>query len=194
LDTILNESDIVSNLLLSSLIIVVFITLLLFLANERLTLFLIQALNKIASFAQRKVISDEEDTASVVSREISNLIRNRRVLLLGSGASIFIWFLEGVVFWIVTLSMDLNVSLGMAFFVLLTSGLIGNSLTSASGLSQLPFMVVQLVLLEGISQEVALSTSIVYLFIVFWIIIPIGFFLHELDKFKNVDVSINGVR
>ncbi len=189
LDSILNQSDIVSNLLLSGLIIGGFVIFLIILANEKLTLYLIKVLNLISGIAQRKIISDEQDTAQVVSNEISHLIRNKWVILYGSMASVVIWIIEGIVFWIVTLSMDLNISLGMAIFILLTSGLIGNSLTSASGLSQLPFMVVQLVLLEGVTQELALSTSIVYLAIVFWLIIPIGTLLHEFEKYREVKVS-----
>ena len=189
-DNILNESEIVSNLLLSCLVIGMFVLLLFILTNEKLTYCIIRILNMISGIAQRKIISDEEDTAQIVSNEISLLIRNKRVIFFGSICSIIIWLMEGIVFWIVTISMNISVSLGMAIFILLTSGLIGNSLTSASGLSQLPFMVAQLVLLVGMPQELALSTSIVYLFIVFWLIVPIGFLLREYEKYRDRAVRV----
>ena len=66
----------------------------------------------------------------------------------------------------------------MATFILLSAGLIGNSITSASGLGQLPFMVAQLLFFLSISEELALSVCIIYLLAVFWLIIPVGTILH----------------
>lgn len=185
LGNILNESEIFVNLLLSVILISIFVVVLLFLTREKSTYFLVKILNIIVGITQKKLIVDEEQTAQRVSTEISQLMGNRQLILLGSITSCFIWLLEGITFWVITLSMTINLSLVMAIFILLISGLLGNSITSASGLSQLPFMVAQLVLLAEIPQELALSISIIYLFIVFWLIIPIGLIFRELEKIRR---------
>jgi uncharacterized protein (TIRG00374 family) len=183
LENIFYETDIVLNLALSIIIVGVFISLLITLTREKPTYFLVRILNLISNLVQKKVIKDEEQTAQKVSAEVSLLVRNRMVLILGFVYSLIIWLMEGLVFWIVSISMNIHISLLMAIFILLLAGLIGNSITSASGLSQLPFMIGQLVLLANIPQNLALSTSVVYLVIVFWLIIPIATILRELEKF-----------
>jgi uncharacterized protein (TIRG00374 family) len=183
LENIFYETDIVLNLALSIIIVGVFISLLATLTREKPTYFLVRILNLISNLVQKKVIKDEEQTAQKVSAEVSLLVRNRMVLILGFVYSLIIWLMEGLVFWIVSISMNIHISLLMAIFILLLAGLIGNSITSASGLSQLPFMIGQLVLLANIPQNLALSTSVVYLVIVFWLIIPIATILRELEKF-----------
>ncbi|UCG90227.1 MAG: flippase-like domain-containing protein [Candidatus Heimdallarchaeota archaeon] len=178
--TLLNSSDFIGNILFSIGIVVGFILLLLILSKKETTYLLIKILNSISNIVQTKLVTDEEQTAQKVSTEVSLLIHNRRIILLGILSSLIIWLMEGSVFWIIAFSMNVNFSFMMAVFILLLAGLIGNSITSASGLGQLPFMIGQLVLLLGVSPELALSTSIVYLLIVFWLIIPIGTVLHEL--------------
>jgi len=182
METVLNESEIFLNLVLSVSIIGFFIFLLLILSREKPIYLIMKFLNFISGFVQKKLISDEERTAQEISTEISKLIKNRRVIILGCLTSLTIWLMEGFVFWIVCISMKIDISIIMAIFILLFAGLIGNSITSASGLGQLPFMIAQLVLLVGITDNLALSTCIVYLVIVFWMIIPIGTFFHELEK------------
>ncbi|MHA2225300.1 MAG: lysylphosphatidylglycerol synthase transmembrane domain-containing protein [Candidatus Hodarchaeales archaeon] len=177
---LLNTSEFVGNILFSIGIVIGFILLLLILSKKETTYLLIKFLNTISNIVQRKLVTDEEQTAQKVSTEVSLLVRNRRIIILGFLSSLIIWLMEGSVFWIVAFSMNVNFSFLMAIFILLLAGLIGNSITSASGLGQLPFMIGQLVLLLGVSPELALSTSIVYLLIVFWLIIPIGTVLHEL--------------
>lgn len=183
LGNIFSETDILFNLTLSILIVGIFISLLIILTREKPTYYLLRILNLISSLVQKKLIKDEEHTAQKVSAEISLLVRNRKVTFLGFLSSLLIWLMEGIVFWIVALSMNINISLLMAIFILLFAGLIGNSITSASGLSQLPFMVGQLVIFANIPQNIAFSTSIVYLAIVFWLIIPVAMILRELEKF-----------
>ncbi len=182
LGNVLNESEIFLNLMLSGFIVGLFIFLLLLLSRKKSSYLIIKILNIISGIVQKKLILDEEQTAQKVSKEVSLLVRNRKVIFVGCLYSLFIWLMEGCVFWIVSLSMGINLSILMAIFILLIAGLIGNSITSASGLSQLPFMVAQLVLLLGIADNLALSTSIVYLVIVFWLIIPVGAILRELEK------------
>jgi len=183
LGTMINSSEIFRNLLFSLGIILGFIILLLILSKEETTYFIIRILNILSGLVQKKIIKDEEQTAQRVAKEVSTLIWNRRIIFLGCLLSLIIWIMEGFVFWIVAMSMNIEISLLMAIFILLLAGLIGNSITSASGLSQLPFMVAQLILFLGISQDLALSLSLVYLLIVFWLIVPIGTLLRELERF-----------
>ena len=177
-----NYSDLVGNLIFSAFLVFGFILLLVILSKKETAYLLIKILNNLSNLIQKQIIIDEENTAEKVSKEVTLLLRNRKIIFLGTLSSLIIWLMEGVVFWVVAFSMNINLTFLMAIFILLLSGLIGNSITSASGLGQLPIMVAQLVLLLGISQELALSTCIVYLLIVFWLIVPIGSILHQFTK------------
>ncbi|MFX0205810.1 MAG: lysylphosphatidylglycerol synthase transmembrane domain-containing protein [Candidatus Hodarchaeota archaeon] len=183
LGTMINTSEIFGNILFSLGIILGFIILLLILSKEETTFFVVRILNALSGLVQKKIIKDEEQTAQRVAKEVSTLIWNRRIIFFGCLLSFIIWTMEGFVFWTVAMSMNIEIPLLMAIFILLLAGLIGNSITSASGLSQLPFMVAQLILFLGISQDLALSLSLVYLLIVFWLIVPIGTLLRELERF-----------
>ncbi len=182
---LVNFSDLVGNLLFSACLVLGFILLLLLLSRKETAYLLIKILNNLSNLIQKQIILDEENTAEKVSKEVTFLLRNRKIIFLGTFSSLIIWLMEGVVFWVVAFSMNIELTFLMAIFILLLSGLIGNSITSASGLGQLPIMVAQLVLLLGMSQELALSTCIVYLLIVFWLIVPIGTILHQFTKIPS---------
>ncbi len=187
---LVNYSELVGNLLFSACLVVGFVLLLVILSKKETAYILIKILNNLSNLIQKQIILDEESTAEKVSKEVTFLLRNRKIIFLGSFSSLTIWLMEGVVFWVVAFSMNVELTFLMAIFILLLSGLIGNSITSASGLGQLPIMVAQLVLLLGMSQELALSTCIVYLLIVFWLIVPIGTILHQFSKNPSNQKSI----
>ncbi|MFX1452903.1 MAG: lysylphosphatidylglycerol synthase domain-containing protein, partial [Promethearchaeota archaeon] len=146
---------------------------------------LIQFLNQIANIFQKRVITNEQETAMELSKHLTLLFQNQKVLGLGLGYTIIIWVIEGFIFWIISISMGIKITIMMATFILLSAGLIGNSITSASGLGQLPFMVAQLLFFLSISEELALSVSIIYLLAVFWLIIPVGTLLHLITTISS---------
>jgi len=177
-ETFLDITDVLRIIIMSIGIVVGFLSFLVLLSRPKTGTLLIRFLNRIANILQKRVITNEEETATELANHLTLLFQNQKALGLGLGYTIIIWIIEGIIFWIISVSMSLNMTIMMATFILLSAGLIGNSITSASGLGQLPFMVAQLLFFLAISEELALSVSIIYLLAVFWLIIPVGTLLH----------------
>ena len=184
-ETFLDITDVLRIIIMSIGIVVGFLSFLVLLSRPKTGTLLIRFLNRIANILQKRVITNEEETATELANHLTLLFQNQKALGLGLGYTIIIWIIEGIIFWIISVSMSLNMTIMMATFILLSAGLIGNSITSASGLGQLPFMVAQLLFFLAISEELALSVSIIYLLAVFWLIIPVGTLLHLTIKFTS---------
>ncbi|NHJ39434.1 MAG: flippase-like domain-containing protein [Asgard group archaeon] len=184
-ETFLEITDLLRMLIMSIGIVIGFLCFLVLLSRPKTGKLIIRILNRIANILQKRVITNEEETATELANHLTLLFQNQKALGVGLGCTIIIWVIEGIIFWIISLSMSLDMTIMMATFILLSAGLIGNSITSASGLGQLPFMVAQLLFFLSISEELALSVSIIYLLAVFWLIIPIGSLLHLITKFTS---------
>ncbi|MFW9993838.1 MAG: lysylphosphatidylglycerol synthase transmembrane domain-containing protein [Candidatus Odinarchaeota archaeon] len=176
--SMIGTSEIIQNLAFSAAIIGGFILFLFLLQNEKATEFLLRVINAFVGILQKKIIANEEATAREIVAQVSLMVKDRKNLVFGFLTGVLIWLLEGGTFWLVVVAANVNISPLVALALLLLAGLIGNSIFSAAGLGQLPFMIAFMVIL-GLSDITATSVSVTYLVVVFWLIIPVGIILHN---------------
>ncbi|UCE14732.1 MAG: flippase-like domain-containing protein, partial [Candidatus Heimdallarchaeota archaeon] len=94
MDTLLSTTEIAGNLIFSLVIILGFVLLLFFLSREETTYIIVLILNYLSGLIQKKIIPEEEETAQKVSIEVSHLLKNKKVVIIGILSSLIIWLME----------------------------------------------------------------------------------------------------